>query len=97
MLSITGKEILNAIDSIFYEQTNNKFPFVFMSSSFIFLNILGDNSFLLKEKLDDYLKEIPYLVIFPTAENAGTPNNHAITRVYSFNALSIKSNFNSSI
>lgn len=95
MLSITGKEIIDAIDLIFDDHASNKFPFVFMSSSFIFLNTLGDNSYLLKEKLDCYLKEVPYLVIFPTAENAGTPDDHAITRVYSLNAMSLKSNFNS--
>ena len=61
-----------------------------MSSSFIFLNTLGDNSYLIKEKLDNYLKNKPYLMIFPTAENAGTPEDHAKTRVYSFNAMSIK-------
>ena len=63
-----------------------------MSSSFILLNTLGDSSYLLKEKLDYYIKDIPYLVIFPTAENSGTPKDHAKTRVYSFNAMSIKPN-----
>ena len=90
LLSITGKEILNAIDKIFDENHVSALPFVFMSSSFIFLNTLGDNSYLIKDKLDDYLKNKPYLMIFPTAENAGTPEDHAKTRVYSFNAMSIK-------
>ena len=89
MLSITGKEILNAVDVVFNEYNKNRFPFVLMYSSFIFLNTLGAKSYFLKEKLDDYLKDIPYLAIFPTAENAGTPEKPAVTRVYSFNVMSI--------
>ena len=61
-----------------------------MSTSFIFLNTLGNYSHLLKKKLDTHIKDIPYLVMFPTAENAGTPDNPAINRVYSFNALTFQ-------
>ena len=92
LLSITGHEILDAVDKIFSNGNENKLPFAFMSSSFIFLNTLGDYSYLLKEKLDEYFKGIPYLVMFPTSENVGLPGSPAFHRVYSFNALSIQSN-----
>ena len=90
ILSITGKEIFDGIDKIFNATNENKLPFAFMSNSFIFLNTLGDYSHLLKRKLDDHIKDIPYLVTFPTAENAGTPGTPAVNRVYSFNALAFQ-------
>ena len=90
ILSITGKEILDSIDKFFSTNDGKKLPFVFMSNSFIFLNTLGNYSHIVKKKLDDHIKDVPYVVIFPTAENSGTPNNGAINRVYSFNAFSLK-------
>lgn len=90
MLSITGKEILDGINKIFNTNNENRLPFAFMSTSFIFLNTLGDYSHLLKKMLDTHIKDIPYLVMFPTAENAGTPDSPAITRVYSFNAFAFQ-------
>ena len=61
-----------------------------MSNSFIFLNTLGNYSHIVKKKLDEHIKDVPYVVMFPTAENSGTPYNGAINRVYSFNAFSLK-------
>jgi hypothetical protein len=90
LLSVTGKEILNSIDVLFKNSDENDLPFAFMSSSSIFLNILRAKTFHIKEKLDDYLKETPYLMIFDITENVGLPYEPAIARVYSFNVMSIK-------
>lgn len=92
LLSITGKEILKSIDETFELPNVDKLPFVFMFSSSIFLNTLGSKSHYLKDNLDRRLDNTPYLMVCPSTENAGTPKDHAVARVYSFNALSIDSN-----
>lgn len=89
LLSITGKEAIDVIDNIFHDFNIDLFPFVFMSSSAIVINLLGSEVYKMKSKLDDYVKETPYLMICPINENAGTPDEPAVARVYSFNALSI--------
>jgi len=89
LLSITGREIIDLIDNSFRDLDKNKFPFIFMYLSFILVNTLGARTYIIKSKLDEYIKEIPYLMICPVNENAGTPNEPAIARVYSFNALSL--------
>lgn len=91
LLSITGKEILKVIDDSLKHPYVNDLPFIFMFSSSIFLNTLGSKSHYLKDKLDNNLGKIPYLMVCPSTENAGTPEEPAVARVYSFNAISIKS------
>jgi len=89
LCSITGKEILDIIDHNFKNFEISNCPFVFMSSSSIFLNTLGSKSHDIKKRLDEYLKNIPYLMIGPITENYGTPEEKAIARVYSFNSMSL--------
>jgi hypothetical protein len=90
LLSITGKEILKEIESCFIHPSKCDFPFVLMYSSSIFLNSLGSKSQYMKKTLDNYLNNIPYLMVCPATENGGTPDNPAVARVYSFNAMAVK-------
>lgn len=89
LMSITGKEVLDVVDKTFQDAPVGFFPFVFMSMSNIFFNMLGEKSFFIKNKLDEYLKNIPYLLVSFATENTGTPMEPAVTRVYSFNTLSV--------
>lgn len=86
-LSITGKESLDLIDSIFKDVYNHNFPFAFMSSSAMVLNSLGMKAHNMKEKLDNYIKDVPYLMICTVNENAKTPGCKGFARVYSFNFM----------
>jgi len=86
ILSITGKHIIDLIDSTLREKLN--LPFLFMTSSFILLNTLGSKSYKIKEKIDENFKNTPYLMVCPVNENTSTPNNPAVARVYSFNVMS---------
>ena len=88
ILSMTGQDIIDLIEDSINNCGNADLPFAFMSSSFIFLNTLGANSYIIKEKLDEQLKEKPYLMVCPVNENAGRPGEQAVARVYSFNVLS---------
>lgn len=90
LLSLNGRELLDAIDVIFHGSDEDNFPFVFFSSSSIFLNTLGAKTYFLKRKIDDYIKNIPYLMIFTLTENVGLPEEPAVARVYSFNALAFE-------
>lgn len=92
LLSITGDEIINMISNSFKDLETENFPFVFMTSSAILVNALGGRAYMIKDKLDDYIGGIPYLMMCPMTEYAGTPTKKAIARVYSFNALSIENN-----
>lgn len=92
-LSITGKESLDLIDAIF-QNNNQSFPFVFMPSSAMIINLLGNEAHSIKDRLDRYIKNIPYLMILTVNENAGTPDEPAIARVYSFNVMSLVLNDN---
>ncbi len=89
LMSITGREILESVDSIFSGVKSYRFPFVFMSFSAILINTLGSKCYLIKKRLDQHLKGVPYLVICPINENAVIPYSNTYARVYSFNALSI--------
>ncbi|RKX94914.1 MAG: hypothetical protein DRP55_10665 [Spirochaetes bacterium] len=93
LLSVTGKEVLNVVEKTFQNISTDFFPFVFMSTSNIFFNMLGEKVYSIKNKLDEYIKDIPYLLVSFATENAGTPTDPAVTRVYSFNTLSVNSCF----
>lgn len=91
ILSVSGKETLKAIDTIFADCEKDVFPFVFISASGIrFITMLEDGVYKIKEKLDYFLGDTPYILIGPVNENIGYPDKPAFSRVYSFNALSFK-------
>lgn len=92
LLSITGDEIIKMINNSFKDLELKKYPFIFMASSAILVNTLGNRAYMIKEKLDEYIGDTPYLMMCPMTEYAGTPGNKAIARVYSFNALSFSDN-----
>lgn len=89
LLSITGEEIINLIDDTFKEFNRNKYPFVFIPCSFILANTLGSRTNLIRKKLEEHINNIPYLMVLTVNENAGTPEEPALARVYSFNAMSV--------
>ncbi len=89
LLSITGREIIDIIDNTFQNFNNEISPIVFLPCSFILANTLGSRAYLIKKQLDEYIKDTPYLMVLTVNENAGTPDEPAIARVYSFNTLSI--------
>jgi hypothetical protein len=89
LLSITGEEIINLIHDTFKDFDTNRCPFVFIPCSFILPNTLGSKTNLIKNKLEEHIDGIPYLMILTVNENAGTPTEPACARVYSFNTLSI--------
>jgi len=90
LLYTTGKEVIDLINDTFHDFNKNQFPFMFIFSSLIFMNTFGSKTHIIKEELDKYLKEIPYLMVCPLYENIGFPNKKVATRAYSFNALSLK-------
>ena len=92
LLSMTGEEIMDVIDTTFHDFNKNSFPFAFISCSSILANTLGAKTYNVKKKLEEYIKDVPYLMILTINENAGTPDEPAIARVYSFNAMSLKTN-----
>lgn len=93
LMSIAGREILDVIDKTFQDAPTDLFPFIFMSMSNIFFNMFGEKSYFIKKKLDEYFEDTPYLLTSFATENAGTPMDPAVTRVYSFNAFSVNSCF----
>lgn len=91
ILSVTGQESINAVDTVFASSEKNGFPFIFISASGIrFMNMIGDRTYLVKEKLDHFLGNSPYVLIGVVNENIGYPDSPAFSRVYSFNAFSFK-------
>jgi len=91
ILSVSGRQSLKTIDKIFSDNQQKNFPFVFITASGIrFINMIGDRVYDVKEKLDYYLKNVPYLMIGSVNENIGHPGNRTFSRVYSFNALSFQ-------
>lgn len=91
ILSVGGKETLKAIDTIFADCEKDVIPFTFVTASGIrFMTMVGDGVYKIKEKLDYYLGDIPYIVIGSVNENIGYPDSPAFSRVYSFNAFSFK-------
>ena len=91
ILSVSGRQSLKTIDKIFSDNQQKIFPFVFITASGIrFINMIGDRVYDVKEKLDYYLKNTPYLMIGSVNENIGHPGNRTFSRVYSFNALSFQ-------
>jgi hypothetical protein len=89
LLSITGEEIIDLIDDMFEEYNINKYPFIFIPCSFILVNTLGSRTNLIRKKLEENIDNIPYLMVLTVNENAGTPEEPALARVYSFNILSV--------
>jgi hypothetical protein len=89
LLSVTGKEAINNIEKLLPRDTSN-ISFMFMFSSAIYNFILGDKTFDIKEKLDEKLQEIPYLMVQPMIENIKHPNHDPYIRVYSLNTLSLR-------
>jgi len=90
-LSITGAESLGVIDEAFKNEKNGyNYPFVLMSSSAMVLNSLGSEAYTMKEKLDNYIKDTPYLMICTVNENAKSPGKSGFARVYSFNVMAPK-------
>jgi hypothetical protein len=89
ILSVSGRESINSIDSMFPSYSDHLFPFMLMSASGIrFMNMIGDRAYQVKDKLDNYLANTPYLLTGYVNENIGYPGKPAASRVYSFNAMS---------
>jgi hypothetical protein len=89
ILSVSGRESINSIDPIFSNYSDMHFPFMLMSASGIrFLNMIGDRAYKVKDKLDFYLANTPYLLTGYVNENIGYPGTLTASRVYSFNAMS---------
>jgi hypothetical protein len=90
ILSVSGKQTLDCIDKVFLDRENN-FPFMLVNASGIrFINMVENGVYILKEKLDNYLGDMPYLLVGFVNENMGLPNTPKYSRVYSFNAFSLK-------
>ena len=93
ILSVRGKDSISSIDRVIPDYTLNSFPFMFISASSIrFMNMIGDRTYQVKEKLDHSFQHTPYLLIGCINENIGFPNSPAISRVYSFNVMSFQPN-----
>lgn len=87
LCSVTGKEVIDAIRSLF-TVPDVKLPFLLAFSSAIFLFILGNKIFDVKKILDQIGEGMPYLMLQPMIENVRIPNQNPAVRAYSFNALS---------
>ena len=95
IMSITGEEIINIINNSFRNFDENKTPFVFIPCSFILPNTLGSKVNIIRETLEKFIDHKPYLIVLTVNENAGSPDNPACARVYSFNPFSLcKKNLN---
>ena len=94
ILSITGEEIVKLIDDTFQNFDKDDHTFAFITCSFILPNTLGSKTNIIKNKLEEYVDNMPYLMVLTVNENAGTPKNPAFARVYSFNTMSLSNAFN---
>jgi len=90
LLSVTGNEVISSIDDVFEGFDTKIYPFVFLYSSGIRLNLLADKSFLIKNKFDKYIGDIPYLAVYPLNQYLKEPNKDIVTGVYSINIFSIR-------
>lgn len=90
ILSVSGKETLEAIDIVYKDKNIDDMPFSFINASGIrFITMIGDGAFKVKEKLDHIHGDIPYLLVGTVNENIGKPGIEVVSRVYSFNTFSI--------
>ena len=62
---------------------------MFISSSTIYSFILRDKTYMVKDILDNRLKDIPYLMIQPIIENLYFPGKNPAASAYSTNAFSL--------
>jgi hypothetical protein len=91
ILSVGGKETLEAVDIVYKDVNKDTTPFSFINASGIrFMTMIENGAFKVKDKLDYILGDTPYILVGTVNENMGTPDKKAVSRVYSFNAFSIK-------
>ena len=88
LLSITGEEILKTLEKIIKEKNGCHLPFLLGFSSAVYLFMLGQRTFDIKDMLDKIMGEKPYLMLFPMVENICYDGKNPSIRVYSTNLLS---------
>lgn len=87
LLSVTGKEVIRSVEEVLdlYRKDKPEFPLFF--SSGIRMNLLGNKTFNIKEKIDSKVRDSSYLLLYFTNENMKLPEEKAVNEVYSCNAM----------
>jgi len=88
LLSVTGKEIIGNINDIIHK-SNHFSPFTLIFYSSLYSYILHDRTHDIKEKLDKYYGNHPYLAVGSLVENVRIKDKYPSVRVYSFNMFQL--------
>jgi hypothetical protein len=90
LLTVSGKGIVKSVEELLGDAKEKNIPFMLAFSSGIRLNILGNKCFLIKDILDKWVGDVPYLIAYTTNSNIGFPKKPAVTGVYSIDMMSFK-------
>lgn len=96
ILSVNGKEIVDHVKNVINTFPEN-LPFMFVTSSVIYSYILGGRTYDIKKKMDNYLGDIPYLILGSQIENIRCKSDNPSVRIYSFNGISVNNETISSV
>ncbi|MDG6219668.1 MAG: FIST N-terminal domain-containing protein [Candidatus Thermoplasmatota archaeon] len=93
ILTLSGKDIIEAITKNLQTFNNIKPEFGFCSACVTILQTLGNNNYHIKEKLDEYFINKPYVLFFSAGEGTYTRSKDLIYANMSFNTAIFGKNF----
>jgi len=88
ILSVTGKEIINNIDEII-KTSNQSSPFTLIFFSSLYSYILHDRTHDIKDKLEKFYGDKPFLALGSLVENVKIKNKDPSVHVYSINMFQL--------
>lgn len=91
LLSVTGKELINNIDEIIRE-SNKSSPFTLIFFSSLYSYILHDKTHDIKDKLEQFYGNTPFLAVGSLVENVKLKNKDPSVHVYSINMFQFSIN-----
>ena len=89
ILSVTGNEIINNIDKIIKESSQTS-PFTLIFYSSLYSYILHNRTHDIKDKLEEFYGEKPFLALGSLVENVKIKDSEPSVRVYSYNMFQLK-------
>ena len=86
ILTISGNDMIHAIENniISYEHVKPKFGL--FSTCMTILETLGDNAYIIQDKLLEYFKDKPFLMFFSAGEGTHSPDKNITYANMSFNS-----------
>lgn len=88
LYSSSGKEIIQSSGKLLQNENNGKGP-KFMIGCEASLETLGKNIFEYKGRIEEKIKNSPYLITFMGGESISVPGKRVKTRIHSLNSISL--------